>query len=105
MSITERSAIEVAWVAGLFEGEGCIVHRRQAAAELILGTTDEDVAERLHRIMGCGTLNVEVRQAPHRTLYRWSLCEGSAITEVLTALLPYFGERRRQRALDTLERL
>jgi hypothetical protein len=101
----QRNVIEVAWAAGLFEGEGCIVYRGRTAAELILGTTDEDIAQRFAAVMGYGSVSTEERTGTHKTLYRWYLSEGTKIAEVLTLLMPHFGARRRQRAADTLARL
>lgn len=88
-------AEEVAWAAGLFEGEGSIfIHRYTIRMQL--GTCDLDVLERFHKIMGCGRIyGPEIRTPPHRPLWRWIVQKQSEIPQASELLSPYLGERRR----------
>lgn len=101
---TDRSPLDVAWAAGLFEGEGCITPRGRTSGELILGTTDLDVVERFREVVGLGGISTEPRP-PYKTLFRWSVTNAADCTTVLNALLPFFGERRTEAAVGLLERL
>src|SRR4051812_10898075 len=51
---------EIAWAAGLFEGEGCLrvndtYGAKRPRAELV--STDEDVVRRFHAIVGVGNVH------------------------------------------------
>jgi len=96
---------EFAWAAGLFEGEGCLhVNRRPSGkyqVQMVLAMTDRDIVERFAEIMGCGS----VQQTPPRAegqkpLYRWSTYTAADIDALISLLLPWFGERRRTKALE-----
>ncbi len=98
--------IEIAWAAGLFEGEGCIVLRAKRAAELTVGMTDRDVIDRFHRVVGAGYVLTESRTKDgHKTLHRWMCGKSADVRAVLAAFLPYFGARRAEKATEVLARL
>ncbi len=46
---------EIAWAAGLFEGEGCITKNGNSPA-LRLNSTDEETVIRFQRIIGAGAV-------------------------------------------------
>ena len=53
----ELKAEDIAWVAGVFEGEGCIrVRKDRYGAQVSVRMDDRDVIERIHSIMGFGNL-------------------------------------------------
>ena len=59
---------ELAWVAGIFEGEGCLYKdpRRKKDHKLQVVMTDKDIVERLHRITGVGIFaQCSKPQQPH----------------------------------------
>lgn len=99
----ERNPLDVAWAAGLFEGEGNFTLRAKTSAEAMLGMTDEDVVRRFAVAVGFGSVHREERKAPHRTLFRWSAANAQDARALIAMFLPYFGGRRRQRALAVLE--
>ena len=94
---------EIAWVAGLFEGEGCIVHRHyprrkrggSTVRQLVLGMTDQDVVRRLHAITGIGRVYKKAPGKPHwKPQLSWVSCTYGESASLLKKLLPYFGRRR-----------
>jgi hypothetical protein len=92
----ERIELEVAWAAGLFEGEGSVYvckvgDRTRAGVEL--SSTDEDVILKFVSIIGFGKIAKRERP-PHKTHWRWYLYNRDEIIEVIELLLPYLGERR-----------
>lgn len=96
----------IAWAAGLFEGEGSIVDRGKFSIELVMHMTDRDVMQRFCSIVGCG--NISRREMPEPTrkdMYEWWVGAKSDVTPLLLAFLPWFGIRRRERALRALGRL
>jgi hypothetical protein len=108
----------VAWAAGFFEGEGCFFLRRyqtkqgvKLAADASLNTTDKDVLERFHRVVGRGKIYVH-RDADKpkkqgeiwkKSSWQWRCGSDDAI-EVAKLLLPFLGERRTEKALEMIER-
>lgn len=100
----ERNPLDVAWAAGLFEGEGCVHPRGKTSGELTLGSTDRDVVERFRDIVGFGTISTELRP-PHKTLYKWSASNVADCTDVLSAFLPFLGERRADAAEALVRRM
>ncbi len=95
------SATDIAWAAGLFEGEGCFHARRTTAGwrthlEMTVAMTDRDVLERLRTVVGVGTVTVRTPRplkAHWKTQYIWRI-SGKKALEVAEALEPYLGERR-----------
>lgn len=106
---------EVAWAAGLFEGEGSIAHFQAAAPtktrpdykkwrrELLLGMADEDIVRRFHRIVGVGTIRKQARGKPHHSdVWIWHVTRWEDLEPLLRTLLPHFGDRRTEAALALL---
>lgn len=94
---------EIAWAAGLFEGEGCARVRLNGASVFktptaSLGMTDEYPVRRFHEIVGFGHVRTEARKTPNpraRTLWRW---ESSSKVDLpkFAAFLPWLSPRRRE---------
>lgn len=89
---------EIAWAAGLFEGEGCFdhspsggnAHRPRATMSL----TDRDVLERFMRAVGAGSMGPsKQRAAHHKEAWQWWTSEDEF--HVVYALLkPWLSPRR-----------
>ena len=104
--------LEIAWAAGLFEGEGCIVASRKnrdnsgryVRLQMVLGSTDRDIVERYARIVGASR-PLTTRERPehpnHRTMH-YSYIYGKECLPVIEMFLPFLGERRRAKALEAL---
>ena len=97
-----HSEIEIAWAAGLFEGEGTS-YITGSQARLELTSTDKDIVERFHRIMGCGNVHVRATGQVYKTQYRWCLNKRDDVVEVLTILIPWLGKRRQEMARQVLD--
>ncbi len=92
---------DLAWAAGLFEGEGCITIQKHKI-RLQLASSDRDVVERFASVMGIGSLSGPVIRptrlsANPKPLWFWISVSSNAEL-VLRDLLPYLGKRRRERA-------
>jgi hypothetical protein len=95
---------QIAWAAGLFEGEGCITgHRGRSARHVALVMADEDIVRRFAAIVRIGAVRGDgtLRRPHHRHLWRWQ-ADGDGGEAVLHLLLPYLGARRSARAKEML---
>ncbi len=98
---------QIAWAAGVFEGEGCIyiLKCRPHCANLQVSMTDLDILQRLQQLFGGNIYEKKKQQPHHKPLWTWQLARKKEIAKVLTQLLPWFGERRAYKALNTLDHL
>lgn len=101
----DYSEAAVAWAAGLFEGEGCIGHRKDGGTELSVEMTDEDVVRRFAEIVGVGNVSARAERNGWQATCRWSSSDRWDVSTVLRALRPFMGERRGRKADEELERI
>lgn len=102
---------EIAWAAGIFEGEGCISikppqeRRHLPSIRLVIQTTDEDVLVRFREIVGCGSV-VHLRRPAlpgKKAVYSWELGNRVEVESLVLAFLPWLGERRTAKAQLVLD--
>jgi hypothetical protein len=98
---------DIAWMAGLFEGEGTIgISCRSIQLRVVM--TDKDIIERFHKLAGCGKVRTADMDKPYskphyKQQYAWYCAKREDTTRLLMDMLPYFGERRAKKALDVLD--
>lgn len=101
------SAIDAAWVAGLFDGEGCICIVQQKKKEnrsrwfelaVSLSNTHLQSLERLMRLFGFGRIYRCRASETRRPHYKWGLSTCQAESFLLT-VLPYLFIKHRQAEL------
>jgi hypothetical protein len=101
---------DLAWAAGLFEGEGCVhVGVRKSGTHvlrLVLSMTDRDVVERMGQIMSVGRVYEVPKHATWqghwKTQYRWVVDRADHIQAALAMFWPWLGDRRRAKAREAL---
>lgn len=84
---------DIAWAAGLFDGEGCITVRKSGGRlipELSLGLQDESTVKRFQQIVGRG--NICKRGGV--TFYNWQIAGIVGVFEVLQKLMPFLFLKR-----------
>ena len=87
---------EAAWVAGIIEGEGCIVwYRDQARIQVKM--TDHDVIERLQAWTGLGTVREEKRPANRKRIWKWVVGPQEDFLALAEQIEPYLLARRAAR--------
>jgi hypothetical protein len=97
------SEAEIAWAAGLFEGEGTIAakrgkgmaHRYQAAVIM----TDKDVLERFAATVGMGKFYGPYQPTNQKAkpIWRWMTTRNREIAELCELIGPWLGARRSAR--------
>jgi hypothetical protein len=97
------------WAAGLFEGEGCITtngSRTYRCPRLALTMSDEDVVRRFAEVVGLPYYIPHKSNTPNRKpCWTWRTAKRVEVIRILSALLPYFGNRRAYKALTILDQL
>lgn len=97
---------ELAWAAGLFEGEGCLTTSVGGSGlpliRLQLAMTDEDTVRRFHKAVGgLGTIRFIDRKRPDRqNLWSWQTSQFEHAQAVVAMLWSGLGTRRRGRATE-----
>jgi hypothetical protein len=99
---------EVAWAAGLFEGEGCITQvGRQFTLAVV--NTDEEVIGRFDEIVSLGQIygpySYELKDGFRRKpVFRWIATEYNAL-DAMQLLAPWLSKRRIDRAFELTGRV
>jgi hypothetical protein len=97
------SGEQIAWLAGLIEGEGSFVATTRT---LSVVSTDEDIIHRLRDTTGVGRIYRAARQQPHhKQAYLWNVGRSAHLRQLIPLLLPWLGERRTQAAATLLAAL
>lgn len=102
------TALDMAWAAGLFEGEGSIFwHTANNGPRMQMSSTDHDVLDRFHHVVERGRIyGPYTKLAPARRP-RWDwITGGQKNCGTLCALFwPFLGERRRAKVEAVLGRV
>ena len=96
------SAVDLAWVAGFFEGEGCISldhQKRGMTRRLSAVSTDLDVLNKLHGILGCGGVYKRKpgepgKTRPRKQQWNWAVGNWADVQRVANWILPHMCSRR-----------
>lgn len=100
--------VDYAYIAGLFDGEGCIYigkfwHKRDEYWQYVLrvkiALREKWIPEWLFFSFNCGRLNkTKQTKTPGATIWDWTV-EGNKATEFLRIILPYLKLKRAQAEL------
>lgn len=97
---------DLAWLAGLLEGEGCFFLQRSSKDRdrvcIAVESTDEDVVARAAALMGIESFHSVLRPERTKRIFRARLGEPKSIS-LMRELRPYMGARRRQKIDELLE--
>lgn len=104
------SELELGWVAGLLEGEGCFTIKKgkrkngfSCTPAVRVVSTDRDVIDRLHKLVPAGGVCEPTRKTKGgKQIYSWSLQSTEAVLDLLVVVLPLMGERRQNRIREIL---
>jgi hypothetical protein len=100
---------EIAWFAGLLEGEGYFgmaPNRTRGRTErypsIVIAMCDQDVVERCARLLGTRASHLKSRQEHHKPTYR-CLIRGTGAIEWMLRIYPYMGRRRQAKIREIVE--
>lgn len=97
----------LAWAAGLFEGEGSFSYQRRGqymTIQVELGMTDEDRVRRFHAVVGIGNVTGPHNNTKphHKPIYRWKTGSFAGVQAIMAFMWPWLGPRRRNKAIELL---
>lgn len=96
-------AVRTAWLAGLFEGEGCLSrnpNQNGSYWRFQISMTDPDVIRRAQAAAGMGLVSTSQKAPPRRLLWNWKVNQAEHIYAILAAVYPFLGTRRARKALE-----
>lgn len=92
---------EIAWFAGLFEGEGYVSLLPGQGIRIGISMTDEDVLIKVHSVFG-GRFDNSTKHEPYRTLHRWLITNWAEAIPLLKIILPFMGKRRTSKIKEAI---
>lgn len=102
---------EVAWAAGLFEGEGCLTINHKSYKSGVhsyprvqMNITDKETLDRFHEVVGVGKIYSHKNGSylSNKPQWRWQIATKEGVREVIEQLYPWLSERRQARANELL---
>ncbi len=93
---------QVAWAAGLLEGEGSFLLKRKATPVVMAQMTDLDVLEAIQYIFNGNIWTATTTQAHHKPSWRWQTTGGFHGATVMRAVRPFMLARRGARIDECL---
>lgn len=100
MPETVTPAKELAWLAGLLEGEGCFTYTKRTP-QITVSMTDRDVIERIARIFHKHVFEREPQGIGKLRVYGTAV-HGSRAIQVMQTVYSLMGERRRTKIREVL---
>lgn len=105
MPAKRHRELEVAWAAGLFEGEGSFALEAKGRygltyARASLGMTDEDTVRHFHKVVGVGVVTIWDSPPPRQRQWRWRTSSRADFATVADLLAPWLHERRAARLAE-----
>lgn len=91
--------LELGWLAGIVEGEGCITYTRTPV--IAVKMTDEDVIKKVAKLFNRPYYERKNKEFNHRTAYDVSIC-GTPAIEWLFTLYSLLGSRRKAKILEVI---
>lgn len=95
--------IDVAWLAGLLEGEGCFALNQRpdrpnarSSVQVVVSMRDKDVIERAASLMGTTVRLHRTARGNHSAMWR-TVASCAKAEQIMLAVRPFMGERRGER--------
>jgi hypothetical protein len=100
----------LAWAAGIYEGEGSVCPNGGSRWQIAIISTDEDVVRRFWEIVQRGTVygpyggvsSTNKRLRRHKPYWRWACSNRDGILDVARRFGPYLSRRRAARMAEAV---
>ena len=94
---------QIAWAAGVFEGEGCFTNTYTSLGLMQLRMTDLDVVQKFRDIMGYGNIIEEPILPSGKRVWIWRVAKRKEVYRMIEMILPYLMSRRAYKAQNILD--
>ncbi len=102
------TALNDAWVAGIFEGEGMVGRadgERRRTWQVMVSSTDEDIIRRFAERVGLGKVYGPYNHGEDGRHWRWKVTHPDGIRLFYRRVGPWLGKRRKEKFVEALEDL
>jgi hypothetical protein len=98
---------DIAWFAGMFEGEGSITDQSYKRTQISFKSCDYDVIQKLQAVFGFGNITgpYHDRYENHQEYWQIRINKKADVLFILKSIYPYLGIRRKQRIEGVAKRL
>lgn len=99
------SRLQIAWAAGLFEGEGTIyiADKPKRTVRVAITMTDLDVLEEMKLVFGGYLREERVANKKYKAAYRWYLPGKREARKFLLFIIPFLFSRRLKKAKEAVK--
>jgi hypothetical protein len=98
--------VEIAWAAGVFEGEGCVTLALRPSGrprvQMYVVSTDRDVLDRFAAVVGAGKVYGPYERAARKPISRWAGGSWALLERLSSEWSPYLSQRRSARFREVL---
>ena len=98
----------IAWLAGLIEGEGCfyVQPNKHGSSIIKVSMTDEDVILKARKISGCGKVHGPSNHIPgNKPVWTWTVAKASHVFALSFAIFPFLCKRRSEKLITLIDRI
>jgi len=101
LGLKDLTEAQVAWLAGIYEGEGsCSIQGTGRAFAVTITMTDGDIINRVFELTGIGSVRTFQRKE-YKRCYIWAVSSINAVN-FLETILEWLGERRASKAKEAI---
>lgn len=96
----------LAWVAGIIEGEGCIGGiKGYKSGRITIRMTDLDVLETVKKIAGCGYIYGPQTRLNCKDIWSFNIHNRRHVYALARAIYPWLHKRRREKVAETIKHM
>ena len=92
MALDDMTDVQLAWLAGIIDGEGCIrvsFSKNCYSAGVIITNTDKLMMDTIISLTGLGKVHLQRRKDKSKDCLYWDIYSNKDILDLLTRMLPY----------------
>ena len=105
MKSSNWSRENIAWLAGILEGEGCFAGRESGLPFVAVNMTDKDVIYRCREISGLGQIyKPTLKNMRHKQMWSWKITNSYDAYALICAVYQFMFYRRSGVIKDSIDR-
>lgn len=99
-STKPMNQVEIAWLAGIIEGEGCF-DRSKKVVSIKVKMTDEDTIYKCQEFSGMGNVSGPfIEEEGHKPFWIWRVSKRRDVFRLFLAIAPLLSGRRKAKILE-----